>query len=201
MARRKISCPECSKVLVCGVGKRPANLQCSACQAYFVLKPNRPKVEVSCPSCNRKLRMNKKLGVREVFALPVKPYSMYHSEGILWRRLTGWWGLQLHHNREWFVRNIGHLFPFARCWWYGRAYTKGGVLTDYIWAAMLCILYLLWRYYRRTYRTRYSKKQLLGGSLDIMSDSISFCVAPALMVFAMFGRWGEATPIWTISLA
>ena len=34
-----------------------------------------------------------------------------------------------------------------------------------------------------------------------MSDSISFCVAPALMVFTMFGRWGEATPIWTISLA
>ncbi|MBJ46351.1 MAG: hypothetical protein CMB59_00425 [Euryarchaeota archaeon] len=62
----KISCPECSKVLVCGVGKRPANLQCSACQAHFVLKPNRPKVEVSCPSCNRKLRMNKKPGVREV---------------------------------------------------------------------------------------------------------------------------------------
>ena len=29
-----------------------------------------------------------------------------------------------------------------------------------------------------------------------MSDCISFCVAPALMVFAMcFGRWGEATPI------
>ena len=34
-----------------------------------------------------------------------------------------------------------------------------------------------------------------------MSDCISFCVAPALMIFAMFGRWGEATPIWTISLA
>ena len=62
----KISCPECSKVLVCGVGKRPANLQCSACQAHFVLKPNRPKIEISCPSCDRKLRMNKRPGVREI---------------------------------------------------------------------------------------------------------------------------------------
>ena len=33
---------------------------------------------------------------------------------------------------------------------------------------------------------KYSKQQLLGGSLDIMSDCISFCVAPALMIFAMF---------------
>jgi phosphatidylserine synthase len=48
---------------------------------------------------------------------------------------------------------------------------------------------------------RYSKQKLLGGSLDIMSDCLSFCVAPALMMFIMFGRWGVATPLWTISLA
>ena len=81
-------------------------------------------------------------------------------------------------------------------------YTDGGLLTDYIWAAMLCILLsALGDIIDGPIARRYSKKQLLGGSLDIMSDCISFCVAPALMVFAMFGRWGEATPIWTISLA
>ena len=84
----------------------------------------------------------------------------------------------------------------------GEPYTQGGVLTDYIWAAMLCILLsAIGDIIDGPIARRYSKKQLLGGSLDIMSDSISFCVAPALMIFAMFGRWGEATPIWTISLA
>ena len=81
-------------------------------------------------------------------------------------------------------------------------YTDGGLLTDYIWAAMLCILLsALGDIIDGPIARRYSKRQLLGGSLDIMSDCVSFCVAPALMVFAMFGRWGEATPIWTISLA
>jgi phosphatidylserine synthase len=81
-------------------------------------------------------------------------------------------------------------------------YTEGGVLTDYIWAAMLCILLsAIGDIIDGPIARKYSKQQLLGGSLDIMSDCISFCVAPALMVFAMFGRWGEATPIWTISLA
>lgn len=47
---------------------------------------------------------------------------------------------------------------------------------------------------------RYSKRKLLGGTLDVMSDCISFCVAPALLMFVMFGRWGEASPAWTISL-
>jgi len=36
--------------------------------------------------------------------------------------------------------------------------------------------------------------------LDVMSDCVSFCVAPALLMFVMFGRWGEASPMWTISL-
>lgn len=62
----KVGCPECSKVLICGVDKRPANLQCSSCNTHFVLKPNRPKVEVSCPSCERKLRMNKRPGTRPI---------------------------------------------------------------------------------------------------------------------------------------
>ena len=78
----------------------------------------------------------------------------------------------------------------------GEPYTRGGVLTDYIWAAMLCILLsALGDIIDGPIARRYSRKQLLGGSLDIMSDSISFCVAPALMVFTMFGRWGEATPV------
>jgi len=83
-----------------------------------------------------------------------------------------------------------------------KPYTDGGVLTDYIWAAMLCIiLSAIGDIIDGPIARKYSKRQLLGGSLDIMSDCISFCVAPALMIFAMFGRWGEATPIWTVSLA
>ena len=62
----KVSCPECSKVLVAGVGERPANLQCSSCHAHFVLRPNRPKIEIACPSCDRKLRMNKRPGERDI---------------------------------------------------------------------------------------------------------------------------------------
>ena len=84
----------------------------------------------------------------------------------------------------------------------GEPYYEGGVLTDYIWAAMLCVmLSALGDIIDGPIARRYSKRQLLGGSLDIMSDCISFCVAPCLMIFAMFGRMGEASPIWTISLA
>ena len=81
-------------------------------------------------------------------------------------------------------------------------YYKGGLLTDYIWASMLCILLsALGDVIDGPIARRYSKRRLLGGSLDIMSDCISFCVAPALMIFAMFGRMGEASPAWTIMLA
>ncbi len=84
----------------------------------------------------------------------------------------------------------------------GEPYYEGGVLTDYIWAAMLCVmLSALGDIIDGPIARRYSKRQILGGSLDIMSDCISFCVAPALMIFAMFGRMGEASPVWTVSLA
>lgn len=80
-------------------------------------------------------------------------------------------------------------------------YYEGGLLTDYIWAAMLCVLLSAFGdIIDGPIARRWSKRQLLGGSLDIMSDCISFCVVPALMIFAMFGRWGEATPFWTVSL-
>ena len=83
-----------------------------------------------------------------------------------------------------------------------QPYFEGGIKANYIWAAMLCIfLSAIGDIIDGPIARRYSKKQLLGGSLDIMSDCISFCVAPALMVFTMFSRWGEASPIWTISLA
>ena len=73
--------------------------------------------------------------------------------------------------------------------------------TKYIWASMLCIfLSAIGDIIDGPIARRYSKRKLLGGSLDIMSDSLSFCVAPALMIFIMFGRWGEATPLWTVSL-
>ena len=76
-----------------------------------------------------------------------------------------------------------------------------GLATKYIWASMLCIfLSAVGDIIDGPVARRYSKQKLLGGSLDIMSDCLSFCVAPALMMFIMFGRWGEATPLWTISL-
>mgnify|MGYP002880712074 FL=1 len=46
----------------------------------------------------------------------------------------------------------------------------------------------------------YSKRRHLGSYLDLMSDSISFGVAPALLVFGLFSQWGESTPLWTISI-
>ena len=76
-----------------------------------------------------------------------------------------------------------------------------GLKSKYIWASMLCIfLSAIGDIIDGPIARRYSKRKLLGGSLDIMSDCLSFCVAPALMMFIMFGRWGEAAPIWTISL-
>ena len=63
-----------------------------------------------------------------------------------------------------------------------QPYFEGGIKANYIWLAMLCIfLSAIGDIIDGPIARRYSKKQLLGGSLDIMSDCISFCVAPALM--------------------
>lgn len=83
-----------------------------------------------------------------------------------------------------------------------QPYYQGGLRTHYIWLAMLCILAsVIGDIIDGPIARKYSKRRLLGGSLDIMSDCISFCVAPALLIFVMFGRWGEASPFWTFSLA
>ena len=80
-------------------------------------------------------------------------------------------------------------------------YFADGVNTNYIWGAMTCILLSVFGdIIDGPVARKYSKRKLLGGSLDVMSDCISFCVAPALLIFVMFGRWGEASPAWTISL-
>jgi len=82
-----------------------------------------------------------------------------------------------------------------------KPYFEDGVNTNYIWGAMTCILLsVIGDIIDGPIARRYSKRKLLGGTLDVMSDCISFCVAPALLIFVMFGRWGEAAPIWTISL-
>ena len=76
-----------------------------------------------------------------------------------------------------------------------------GVKSNYIWLAMGCILLsAIGDIVDGPIARKYSKKRLLGGTLDVMSDCISFCVAPALLMFVMFGRWGEASPLWSVSL-
>jgi len=62
----KVSCPECEKVLVVGVDKRPANTQCASCSYNFTVHPNVPRVEVTCPGCDRRLRMKRKPGKRNI---------------------------------------------------------------------------------------------------------------------------------------
>ena len=77
-----------------------------------------------------------------------------------------------------------------------------GIKTNYIWGAMACIMFsVIGDIIDGPIARKYSKRKLLGGTLDVMSDCVSFCVAPALLMFVMFGRWGEASPLWTISLA
>ena len=71
-------------------------------------------------------------------------------------------------------------------------YFADGVKKNYIWGAMTCILLsVIGDIIDGPVARKYSKRKLLGGTLDVMSDCISFCVAPALLVFVMFGRWGK----------
>lgn len=64
--KEKVGCPKCGKVLIAGVDKRPANLQCVSCSHHFTLIPHVDKVEVTCPSCDRQLRMNRRPGERQI---------------------------------------------------------------------------------------------------------------------------------------
>ena len=77
-----------------------------------------------------------------------------------------------------------------------------GDSEKYIWWAMLLIIASVFGDLIDGPIARiYSKRRHLGGYLDLMSDSISFGVAPSLLVFGLFSRWGDATPIWTLSMA
>ena len=77
-----------------------------------------------------------------------------------------------------------------------------GGSEKYIWWAMLLIIASVFGDLIDGPIARiYSKRRHLGGYLDLMSDSISFGVAPSLLVFGLFSRWGDATPIWTLSMA
>ena len=62
----KLGCPECGKVLVAGVNKRPAHLQCASCSTHFTLTPHTQRVEISCPGCERQLRMKRRPGERQI---------------------------------------------------------------------------------------------------------------------------------------
>lgn len=75
--------------------------------------------------------------------------------------------------------------------------------TDkYIWLAMLFImLSAIGDLVDGPVARRYSKRRHLGSYLDLMSDSVSFGCAPALLIFAMYSRLGEASPWWTVPLA
>ncbi len=77
-----------------------------------------------------------------------------------------------------------------------------GINSQYVWASILCILLsAIGDTIDGPIARKYSKVRLLGGNLDIMSDSISFTVAPSLLIFVMYGRMGSATPFWTLLLA
>ncbi len=85
----------------------------------------------------------------------------------------------------------------------GFSSEDGSHLSEvYIWLAMLFItLSVLGDIIDGPIARLYSKRRYLGSYLDLMSDSISFGVAPSLLVFGMFSNWGEAPLYWTISLA
>ena len=62
----RFACPNCSKVLVCGVEERPAKVVCSSCSNQIVVKPKVVKVEITCPSCERRLRLKPRPGSRQI---------------------------------------------------------------------------------------------------------------------------------------
>lgn len=65
-AEEKVACPNCNSVLLTGVEKRPANVQCSSCDCQFTVTPCAPRAEVQCPSCERRLRLKKRPGHRDI---------------------------------------------------------------------------------------------------------------------------------------
>ena len=112
----KVSCPECSKVLVAGVGERPANLQCSSCHAHFVLRPNRPKIEIACPSCDRKLRMNKRPGERDITCPACdKEFKSNFEVTNLEDHHSNDGTCRLHHYHQWSAWSFSHLLPAIGC--------------------------------------------------------------------------------------
>ena len=71
----------------------------------------------------------------------------------------------------------------------------------YIWMAILfIILSVFGDLIDGPIARTYSKRRHLGSYLDLMSDSISFGVAPAILVFGLFSQWGQTPPFWTISV-
>jgi DNA-directed RNA polymerase subunit RPC12/RpoP len=58
----RVACPNCSKVLIAGVNKRPCKLKCSSCNQKFTLTKKIMKIEISCPKCERKLRIKRSPG-------------------------------------------------------------------------------------------------------------------------------------------
>ena len=62
----KLPCPDCGKVLIVGIGKRPCEIKCGSCDSIFVINPHIPKVEVQCPSCRRRMRVIRKPGTRKL---------------------------------------------------------------------------------------------------------------------------------------
>jgi len=64
--QERVSCPSCSKVLIAGVDKRPADLKCASCETIFTLKEHIVRVEIACPGCERNLRMKRRPGIREI---------------------------------------------------------------------------------------------------------------------------------------
>ena len=62
----KIGCPRCNKLLIVGIGERPANVRCAACSCDFEVRAKVAKTEIECPGCERRLRLRTRPGTRRV---------------------------------------------------------------------------------------------------------------------------------------